>query len=126
MSAAVENPLFAAALEMQNYLLARNMPFCFIGGLAVLRWGQLRMTQDIDLCLLCGFGREDECAAPLIRDFRSRISDPLEFARKNRVLLLFASNGTAIDVSLSGLPFEEEMIRRASFFEFVNNCPLLT
>jgi hypothetical protein len=45
------NILFQAA-DIQRTMKTRGWPFCFIGGLAVLRWGEMRMTQDIDLCLL--------------------------------------------------------------------------
>nr|AAU82590.1 hypothetical protein GZ18F2_20 [uncultured archaeon GZfos18F2] len=31
----------------------------FIGGLAVIRWGEVRMTQDIDLSLFTEFGNEE-------------------------------------------------------------------
>lgn len=120
------NPLFQAALEFQEYCEKKNWKFCFFGGLAVLRWGEIRMTQDIDLCLLCGFGSEEAFTTALLKDFKSRISGAHEFAIQNRVLLLFASNGVSIDVSLSGLPFEEEMIKRATYFEFFPNYSLLT
>jgi hypothetical protein len=48
----------AAALEIR---LRRNgWRFCFIGGVAVQRWGIPRFTQDIDLTLLTGFGSEEK------------------------------------------------------------------
>ena len=40
------NPLYAAAAEVQEFLQERGWPFCFIGGLALARWGQPRTTQD--------------------------------------------------------------------------------
>lgn len=33
--------------------------FCFIGGLALLRWGEPRTTRDTNLTLLTGFGGEE-------------------------------------------------------------------
>jgi len=53
------NLLFETASDIQQTMKDRKWPFCFIGGLAVMRWGEMRMTQDIDLCLLCGFGNEE-------------------------------------------------------------------
>lgn len=120
------NPLFQAALEFQAYFEKKNWQFCFFGGLAVLRWGEMRMTQDVDLCLWCGFGSEESFIATLLKDFEPRIAGAHEFAIQNRVILLFASNGVSIDISLSGLPFEEEMIRRATYFEYYPHCSLLT
>ncbi len=51
------NGLFEAAFEVQTFMQARSWSFCLIGGLAVIRWGEPRMTQDIDLSLLtCSAG----------------------------------------------------------------------
>lgn len=52
------NGLFQAGLEIQDFMEQKNWKFCFIGGLTVIRWGEPRMTQDIDLSLLTGFGDE--------------------------------------------------------------------
>ncbi len=120
------NPLFEAAREFQAYCADKKWKFCFVGGLAVLRWGEIRMTQDIDLCLLCGFGSESVFIEPLLRDFQSRLSNSHEFAIQNRVLLLSASNGVSIDVALSGLTYEEQMMQRGSCFEFLPQLSLFT
>ena len=120
------NPLFEAGLELQNTFQKLKWPFCFIGGLAVIRWGEIRLTQDIDLCLLCGFGNEKKYINLLLKKFRSRIIDAKEFALNKRVLLLYASNDVDVDISLSGLPFERDMIEQATLFEFHNDCNLIT
>ena len=120
------NILFQAAADIQQTLQNKKWPFCFIGGLAVLRWGEMRMTQDIDLCLLCGFGNEKSYIEELTKEYKSRIDDASAFAVTNRVLLLYAKNGVAVDISLSGLPFEEEIIERATVFQFEPECSLLT
>ncbi len=120
------NSLFTAASEIQRTMTALGWPFCFIGGLVVIRWGEMRMTQDIDLCLLCGFGNEEAYLRELLNRYGSRIDDPVTFALDNRVLLLSASNGVAVDISLSGLPFEEEMIRKATPYAFAPDCVLTT
>src|SRR5512141_2545178 len=54
------NPIFAAALEVQGFCADRELAFCFIGGLALQRWGEPRLTQDVDLTVISGFGREGE------------------------------------------------------------------
>lgn len=120
------NSLFEAASEVQKTLEQRQWPFCFIGALAVMRWGEIRMTQDIDLCLQCGFDNEKKFIHELISKYKSRIDDALNFALTNRVLLLYASNGVSVDISLSGLDFEEDMIRRATPFVFAPDCFLTT
>jgi hypothetical protein len=47
-----------------------------------------------------------------------RITDLIDFARRNRVLLLrHDASGTDIDISLGTLPFEAEMVARSSTHE---------
>lgn len=119
--------LFDAARGLQILLEARGWRFCFIGGIAVLRWGQPRFTRDVDITLLCPFGSEDEVSAPLLSaGYEGRISDAAAFARRNRVLLLQSPDGVPIDIALGALPFEEMLVRRSSFFEFEAECALRT
>jgi hypothetical protein len=120
-------PLLEAARSLQTFLEERNWRFAIIGGLALLRWGEPRFTRDVDVSLLCGFGREDEFIEPFFAaGYRGRISDAAAFARRNRVLLLEARNGVPIDIALAGLPFEEEVVERSSMFEFATQCALRT
>jgi hypothetical protein len=44
--------VFRAAAELQKVCAAEGWRFCFIGGLAVIRWGEPRETVDADLTLL--------------------------------------------------------------------------
>jgi hypothetical protein len=120
------NGLFDAALEVQQFMQARDWPFCMIGGIAVLRWGEVRMTQDVDLNLLTGFGGEEPYIRALMQTFRGRIPNADSFALQYRVLLLSASNGVDLDITLGALPFEYTMIERATPYTYAPNCELLT
>lgn len=64
------NPLFLAAQEVQHLCEGEGWDFCFIGGLAVQRWGERwgepRLTRDVDLTLLTGFGAEGAYVARLL------------------------------------------------------------
>ncbi len=120
------NGLFEAAFEVQQFIQARSWPFCIIGGIAVIRWGEVRMTQDVDLSLLTGFGDEDRYIRDLLAAFPGRIPNADTFARQYRVLLASASNGVDLDISLAALPFEQEMIQRATSFAYTPECELLT
>ncbi len=53
------NAIFTAAKEVCDFMKARRWKFCVIGGLAVQRWGEPRLTQDADLTLLTGFEHEE-------------------------------------------------------------------
>lgn len=120
------NPLFAAAAEIQQLCVQAEWPFCFIGGLAVLRWGEPRVTRDVDLTIATGFGGEEPVIFATLEHFVSRIDDPVAFARANRVLLLRATNGIPLDVALGGLPFEQRAARRASPYTFTDELELRT
>lgn len=120
------NALYEAAQEVSVFLNARQWRFCIIGGLAVIRWGEPRLTIDVDLTLLTGFGTEDRFANALLERFSGRMTDAFDFAMQNRVLLLSATNGRDIDISFGAFPFEEEMVDRATPFEFADGMELVT
>jgi Nucleotidyl transferase AbiEii toxin, Type IV TA system len=86
-----------AASEVQAVCEGESWRFCFIGGLALQRWGEPRETVDVDLTLLTGFGGEEPFIAQLLQKFQSRIANAAEFARAHRVLLLRSSAGVGID-----------------------------
>lgn len=52
--------IFEEAFALQAFLLEKSLRFCFIGGLALQRWGELRTTNDIDLTILTSFSRGTE------------------------------------------------------------------
>jgi hypothetical protein len=39
--------LFEIAAQLESFLVARNWQFCFIGGIALQRWGQPRLTIEV-------------------------------------------------------------------------------
>lgn len=115
-----------AAVDLQTLCDRHRWRYCFIGGLAVLRWGEPRETVDVDLTLVTGFSGEDVFIRALTGVFEPRRDDAVEFARVNRVLLLRAASGVGLDIALGGLPFEESMVERSSTFEFITGISLRT
>ena len=67
------NALIRAAADLQALCETHQWRFCFIGGLAVLRWGEPRETVDVDLTLITGFGHEREFVSVLTAAFQPRI-----------------------------------------------------
>jgi hypothetical protein len=110
--------LFETARRLQEFCDGQGWRSCFIGGVAVQRWGEPRVTRDVDLSLLTGFGLEDPFIDALIAQYPARIDGAAQFARRNRVLLLKTPHGVGIDISLAALPFEEAVVRRATLFSF--------
>lgn len=110
--------LIHTASDIQAFFEKQKWQFCVIGGLALQFWGQQRLTKDVDLTLLTGFGSEEIYIDEILKKFKTRIEDAKEFALKNRVLLLEAKNGIGIDVSFGAFPFEELMIERAEYQKY--------
>jgi len=106
--------LLLAAAELQSAIEGNGWRFCFIGGVAVQRWGSPRFTQDIDLTLLTGFGDEATFVDGLLRLLDPRRPDARDFALRNRVLLARTRSGVDVDVALGALPFEERSVARAT------------
>jgi predicted nucleotidyltransferase len=111
--------LVKTASELQVFFENRQWKFCFIGGLALQFWGELRITRDVDLTLLTGFGDEEPFIDALLSRFQPRIADAKTFALRNRVVLLISDNEIGIDVSLGAFPFEESMVERADYQEYL-------
>ena len=118
--------LFLLADEVQAFCRTREWRFCFIGGIALQRWGEPRLTGDVDLTILTGFGDEADYVEELCRAFDGRIPDAAEFALRYRVLLLQSGQGIPIDISLGALPFEERVVERATVYRFLDEVRLNT
>lgn len=118
--------LFHAAAQVQSFCRECGWDFCFIGGVALQRWGEPRVTRDVDLTVFTGFQNEPQFLQSLLDRFPSRIPNGIEFALQHRVLLLRSPHGIGIDISLGGLPFEESAVARASDFAFLIDVSLHT
>lgn len=97
-----------------------------IGGLAVQRWREPRFTQDADLTVRAPLGSESQILDALLQRFQPREPDARTHALDYRVLLISASNGVSLDISLAALPFEEEVLERASTWREIDGVPLVT
>jgi hypothetical protein len=120
------NPLLAAALEIQAFCRAQAWRFCFIGGLAVQRWGEPRLTYSVDLTVFTGSGVEAPFVDTLLARFEGRAPDARDFALRHRVVLLRASGQVPLDLTLGAMPFEEHAVDRASDFAIVPDVVLRT
>ena len=109
-----ENNVLMTAVNVGEYLKTLEVPYCFIGGVSYLRWGEPRQTVDVDGVLFTDFGREKFFAETLTTEYQSRIDNPIEFAIQNRIVLLQTTSGIGVDLSLGGLPYEQRMIDRSS------------
>lgn len=120
------NGLLRAAAEVQEFCLGHGWRFCFIGGLAVQRWGEPRVTRDVDLTIMTGFGGEATFVDLLLEHFPARVDDAREFALRSRVLLARSAEGVPVDIALGALPFEGRVVSRATPYAYAPGIDLLT
>jgi hypothetical protein len=113
--------LISAAREVQDCLEQAGFPFCFIGGLANLHWGEPRLTQDIDVTVLAGLGNEEKVVDELLSLILPRFEDARDFALKSRVLLLQSKSGIPVDLALGAMSFEEAVTSRAKDISFAGH-----
>ncbi len=111
------NPQRQAAWELHQFLSELGVPYAIIGGLAVQFWGQPRLTDDVDLTISVPAEDAERVVRLLVERFGSRRPDPVTFARRSRVVLIHASNGCAVDISLALPGYEDEVMRRAVGYE---------
>ena len=120
------NALVVAAKSIQAFCLSRSWRFAFIGGLAVMRWGEPRLTRGVDLTIFTGFENEDDYVRDILDHFSARHQNMVDFARQYRVVLVQTENYIPADIVLGGIPFEETMITNSSFYEFEENAAINT
>lgn len=117
--------LVSAAKRFQDFIESKGWKFCFIGGLAVQRWGEVRLTKDVDATLLTGFGNEAMFVDELLAQFKARADNMREFALRQRVVLIF-DGGIPLDVALGGFDFEKSAVKRASLSAYPGKVFLRT
>jgi len=98
--------------DLGKWLDAVNAKAVVVGGVAASFLGRPRFTQDIDaLAILSETEWETAIAVAAVYGIEPRIDDPVEFARRSRVLLLrHKESAIDIDVILGGLSFEEDAV----------------
>lgn len=111
--------LLTVLVDLSRWMTNAQIPNVVVGGVAVSLLGRPRFTRDIDALI-----KLDEARWQPVVDqagmygFVARIDNPVEFARRSRVLLL-RHQTTAIDVDLmiGGLVFELDAIANANLVE---------
>jgi hypothetical protein len=109
--------LIAALAALMRWFDEHELQAAVIGGVGASLRGKPRLTNDIDVVVV------DANAEALVRSgaefgFTPRIADAIEFARNTRVLLLrYSPAAVDLDLSLGMLPFEHEVVERATFID---------
>jgi len=122
----IDRTLWDSAVELQGFLESCQFQFCFIGGIAIQRWGEPRVTDDMDVTIIAGFGDESPLIQSILKRYQPRIPDASGFALHSRVLLLQDIAGHGIDIALGALPFEERVVMRSSLWGTPGNGSIRT
>ena len=104
--------LLAALADLVKWLDDTKMPSMIIGGVAASVLGQPRLTQDVDaLAILPEAHWADAVSTAARHGILPRIENPLDFARRSRVLLMrHTESGIDIDLTFGRLSFEQTAI----------------
>lgn len=115
MAPNASGPLIEALAALDGALVALELDYALIGGLAVIVHGVPRATVDVDVTLDGSRADPRRLGEALsTHGIEGRIDDAIGFAERNSVLLLrHVPTGTPIDVSFGFLPFELEAIANA-------------
>lgn len=110
-------PPEATLSALVNWLRSEEVPGLIIGGIAASLLGRPRLTQDVDVLVLLEERHWERFLNAGARfGFLPRIGDALVFAHRSRVILVnHKPSGVDVDISLAGLPFEEESIAQVSW-----------
>ncbi|MEQ1903164.1 MAG: nucleotidyltransferase [Pirellulaceae bacterium] len=120
------NPILVAAVKADEIFNELGWEFCFIGGVALLRWGQPRQTIDVDAVIWASLGAEKSFAKSAGRFFKHRFEGSEKTAVEQRILLLRDEDGIDFDLSLGALDFEQRVIDRASYWKIPKHGKIKT
>lgn len=109
-----------AAWEVHQVLTNLGFPYAIIGGMAVQEWGDPRFTKDIDLTILAPLEDLEGTIETILSHFTSRVDDPLDLAIRSRMIVVQATNGYPIDMSLGVPGYEEEVMRRSVSYKLAS------
>jgi hypothetical protein len=104
--------LLAALADLVKWLDDTKVPSMIIGGVAASVLGRPRLTQDVDaLAILPEADWANAVSTAARHGIHPRIENPVDFARRSRVLLMrHAESGIDIDVTFGRLSFEQTAI----------------
>lgn len=116
--------LFNAAANLQKVLHSNGLEFCFIGGVPLQRWGEVRQTKDVDLTIFCKLGEEPGIMEVLDSYLESRIDDTRDMLLLGRMYLGCSPEGKQVDISIGFTPYERRMMDRAVDVDYGCDVPL--
>ncbi len=108
--------LLPVLASLSQWLKDQQIQYAIIGGVAIGFLAQPRATQDVDAVVWIDLDHlQVFLESGKAFGFVPRVSDPIEFAKKARVILVrHQQTHVGIDLSCGALPFEREMLDRST------------
>jgi predicted nucleotidyltransferase len=101
--------------DLAETLRGLGIKFALVGGIAVALVSTPRYTADVDAVILDVDDRLEWLIAELVKaGFTTRATDQVAMTRRTRVLNLTDRQGVGIDLMLGLLPFDEDLVARAT------------
>ena len=100
-----------AAHEVASTLERHGLNYAIIGGVAASIWGEPRYTKDVDLTVFVEQGDEQRVVDILLGAFKQRPEFSKQHITRGAVMLLEASNGCPLDITLATTLAYEGMVR---------------
>lgn len=116
--------LFDDAEDLQQALTAEGVALCFIGGVALQHWGEVRQTTDIDLNVHCELGQENDVLAVLKKHLAFRDAEASRDFETHRVFMGRSPNDYDVDIFIGFTPFEKQITERALSQNYGLSVPL--
>src|SRR5258708_19925792 len=95
--------LITEASRFQSFCQHLGWKFCFIGGLPVQHWGEPRLTRDVDVTILTGFGAEQDFVSAILKSYQPRRPDAEPFPLPHRGLLVQTTSAFALHIQIPAL-----------------------
>ncbi len=109
-------------IKISQLFKKNGIPYMVIGGYAVSIYGEMRLTQDIDITLGVDVDNFDNIIKVISDDFIIVGEEPKEFANKTNVIIAVdKTNQIRVDIIFSFIPFETEAVNNAQKIKILNN-----
>ena len=105
-------------------MIASQIDYAVIGGVAVAVWGEPRLTQDIDVKVLLSRDEAGKLLNALETEYKPFWDEPLEMLKKNGILFVHDTYGIRIDIHLSDTLFDCKVIERAQKIEIESSVTI--
>lgn len=112
MESNLNQNLYESVAALQKTLLEAELESMVIGGLAVMAWGEPRLTRDADLKILIRREEASKLLAALPAGFQLHSENPLETLQQYGFLFTHDLSGVRIDLMLTDMGFDEIAIGR--------------